>query len=165
MINRILYATDLGLYGPYLMEQVAVLVQSTGAVVDLLHVVEPMGLFAESVIDSFMPEKEKEYLRNKGLTEIIEKIRLQVIDTLKSEYANSLKLINLDKVIIEVGEPSKVILQQSVVAHYSLIIIAGHSQHDCGGGVLGIVAERVLKESKIPVYVLPRVILDDIDRG
>lgn len=165
MINRILYATDLGLYGPYLMEQVAVLVQSTGARVDLLHVVEPMGLFAESVIDSFMPEKEKEYLRDKGLAEIIGKIRLQVIDTLNSEYTNSMKLINLDEVLVEVGEPSKVILKQSIAVDYNLIIIAGHSQQDCGGGALGVVAERVLKESKIPVYVLPRISLDDLERG
>jgi len=165
MINHILYATDLGLYGPYLMEQLAVLVQSTGARVDIIHVIEPMGLFAESVIDSYMPEKEKEYLRSNGLSEIIEKIRLQVIDTLKSEYSASLKLINLDKVVIEVGEPSRVILQQSLARGCDLIVIAGHGQQDCGVGVLGVVAERVLKDSSIPVYVLPRISLDDLDRG
>ncbi len=165
MINRILYATDLGMYGPYLMEHVAALVQSTGAKVDILHVVEPMGLFAESVIDSYMPEKEKEYLRSKGLSEIIEKIRLQVIDTLNSEYANTLKLINLDRVEVKVGEPSKVILKQSGLVEYNLIVMAGHSQQECASGMLGGVTERVLKASKVPVYVLPRINLEDIDRG
>ncbi len=66
MIKHILFATDLGLYGPYLMKQLASVVQSTGATVDILHAIEPMGLFAESIIDTYMPDKEREYLRNKG---------------------------------------------------------------------------------------------------
>ena len=63
MVKRILYATDLGLYGPYIMKQVAILAQSTGASVDILHVIEPMGVFAESIINTYMPEKEQVYLQ------------------------------------------------------------------------------------------------------
>ena len=165
MISHILYATDLGLYGPYLMTQVAILAQSTGAKVDILHVIEPMGLFAESVIDSYMPEKEKEYLRDKGMSEIIEKIRLQVIDTLNSEYAKSLELINLSEVVIEVGDPAKVILEQSSLRGCDLVVLAGHGKQECGPGSLGEVTKRVLNDSQLPIYVLPKISLAELERG
>ncbi len=165
MINRILFASDLGLYGPYLMRLVADLAQSTGASVDILHVIEPMGVFAESVIDSYMPEKEKEYLRNKGLAEIISKIRLQVIDTLKSEYSGYLDMINLADVLVEVGEPANLILEHANLRKSDMIVLAVHGQQGFGANVVGSIVIKVIKDSIVPVYILPMVSLSELDRS
>lgn len=165
MINRILFASDLGLYGPYLMRLVADLAQSTGASVDILHVIEPMGVFAESVIDSYMPEKEKEYLRNKGLAEIISKIRLQVIDTLKSEYSGYLDMINLADVLVEVGEPASLILEHANLRKSDMIVLAVHGQQGFGAKVVGNIVIKVIKDSIVPVYILPMVSLSELDRS
>ncbi len=165
MINRILYASDLGLYGPYLMRLVADIAQSTGASVDILHVIEPMGVFAESVIDSYMPEKEKEYLRNKGLAEIISKIRLQVIDTLKSEYSGYLDMINLADVLVEVGEPASLILEHANLRKSDMIVLAVHGQQGFGAKMVGSIVIKVIKDSIVPVYILPMVSLSELDRN
>ncbi len=164
MIKHILYATDLGLYGPYLMKQVAMLAQSTGARVDILHVIEPMGLFAESIIDTYMPEKERQYLRERGVSEVIERIRLQVIDTLKSEYADALAMINLSEVLVEVGQVAKVIIEQSQLRNCDLIVLGGHSQQSYGGGMTGSVVSKVLQTASIPIYIIPMVSLEDLAR-
>ncbi len=165
MINRILYATDLGMYGPYLMRQVADLAQSTGACVDILHVIEPMGVFAESVIDSYMPEKEKAYLRSEGLAEIISKIRLQVIDTLKSEYAEYLGMINLEDVLVEVGEPALLIAEQAGLRGSDLIVLAAHGQQGFGAKVVGSIVIKVIKDSLVPIYILPMMNLSELERS
>jgi nucleotide-binding universal stress UspA family protein len=164
MIKHILFATDLGLYGPYLMKQLASIVQSTGASVDILHAIEPMGLFAESIIDTYMPDKEREYLRNKGIGEVIERIRLQVIDTLKSEYADSLQQINFQQVLVEVGMPADVIVKQAQLSKADLIVIGSHGQQAYSGGVLGSVVSKVLQSTPVPVLMIPMVSLEDLAR-
>ncbi len=165
MIKHILFATDLGLYGPYLMKQLAVIVQSTGASVDIVHAIEPMGLFAESIIDTYMPNKEREYLRNKGIGEVIERIRIQVIDTLNSEYADSLEQINLQRVLVEVGVPVDVIVEQAKLSKADLIVMGSHGQQAYGGGVLGSVVSKVMQRSPVAVLMIPMVSLDDLARS
>jgi len=165
VIKHILFATDLGLYGPYLMKQLASVVQSTGATVDILHAIEPMGLFAESIIDTYMPDKEREYLRNKGLTEVIERIRLQVIDTLNSEYADSLKLINLREVLVKVGVPAEVIVEQAKLTGSDLIVLGSHGQQAYCGGVLGSVVSKVLQTAPVAVHMIPMLTLNDLARS
>jgi nucleotide-binding universal stress UspA family protein len=164
MVKRILYATDLGLYGPYIMKQVAMLAQSTGAKVDVLHVIEPMGVFAESIINTYMPEQELKYLRNKGMSKVVESIRAQVIDTLNSDYADYLALINLSEVIVEVGSPADIVLEQAKIRGSDLIILGSHGQHAYRGGLMGSVVTKVLQLSAIPVYMIPMVSLDALGR-
>lgn len=163
MIKRIMFAADLGLYGPYVMRQVSMLAQSTGAVVDLVHVVEPMGLFAESIIDSYMPAKDKQYLRRQGLSEVVEKIRLQVIDTLHSEYVDTLNLINLGDVFVEVGNPAQIILEQAMVRQSDLIVVGGHD-HNGHNMPLGSVVSKLLQLSHIPIYVVPMINIESLSR-
>lgn len=164
MINRILYAADLGLYGPYLMDQVASLAQSTGAKVDVLHVVEPMGVFAESIINTFMPEEEKKYLRAKGLSEVLETIRLQVIDTLNSDYAESIQKVTLDQVIVEIGHPAKVIVEQARLRGSDLIAIGACGQNASSDLHMGSVATQVLQQSYVPAFVIPMTPLNELKR-
>ena len=54
MIRSMLYATDLGLYAPYVMQHALALARTFEAELYVVHAVEPMGLFAESVLQSFL---------------------------------------------------------------------------------------------------------------
>jgi nucleotide-binding universal stress UspA family protein len=164
MIKRILYATDLGLYGPYIMTQVAILAQSTGAKVDVLHVIEPMGVFAETIINTYMPEKERKHLRNKGLSQVVERIRVQVLDTLNSEYSDYLDLINLSEVIVEVGSPAEIIIEQAKIRSSDMVVLGSHGQHAYRGGLMGSVVTKALQLSSIPIYMIPMVNLNDLGR-
>lgn len=140
------------------------LAQSTGAQVDVLHVVEPMGVFAESIIDTYMPETEKAYLRNKGMSHVIERIAVQVNDTLSSDYAEYLDIINISEVLVEVGSPADVIIEQARMRGSDMIALGSHGQHAYRGGLMGSVVTKVLQLSSIPVYMIPMVSLNDLGR-
>lgn len=91
MNKRILFATDLGLYSPYLMKQLSKVAISMQATVDIIHVIEPMGVFAESIINTYVPNKDRRYLREHGLEEVLSNIKEQVIQTLNNDYTDTLK--------------------------------------------------------------------------
>lgn len=162
MIKRILYATDLGLYGPYLMKRVAELASSTGAVVDVLHVVEPMGVFAESILNTYLPDKERAYLRAQGMEEVLERIRLQVMDTIKADYDHS--GFTIDEVVVEQGSVASTIITQAQLRQADLIAIGSHGQQAYRGGLIGSVVAKVLQMSPVPVYMVPMVSLEDLGR-
>ena len=164
MIKRILYATDLGLYGPYIMKQAAMIAQSTGASVDVLHVIEPMGVFAESIINTYLPEEERNHLRAQGMPQVVDRIRLQVVDTLNSDYSDYLNTINLKEVIVEVGAPAEVIVEQAKIRESDLVILGSHGQHAYRGGLMGSVVTKVLQLSSIPVYMIPMVSLNELGK-
>lgn len=54
MVRSMLYATDLGLYAPYVTQHALALARTFNAGLYVIHVVEPMGLFAESVLQSYL---------------------------------------------------------------------------------------------------------------
>ena len=162
MVKRILYATDLGLYGPYLMKRVAELASSTGAVVDVLHVVEPMGVFAESIVNSYLEEKDRQYLREQGMDEVLERIRLQVVDAIHADYDSS--KITIDEVVVEQGDAAATIMAQAQLRQADIIAIGSHGQQAYRGGLIGSVVAKVLQMSPIPVYMVPMVSLSDLGR-
>lgn len=162
MVKRILYATDLGLYGPYLMKKVAELASGTGAVVDVLHVVEPMGVFAESIVNTYLDEKDQQYLREQGMDEVLERIRLQVVDAIQADYDNS--EIAIDDVIVEQGDAAVTIMAQAQLRQADIIAMGSHGQQAYRGGLIGSVVAKVLQMSPIPVYMVPMVSLSDLGR-
>ena len=56
MIRSILYATDLGLYAPYVLQHALALTRAFNASLYVVHAVEPMGLFAESVLQTYLDD-------------------------------------------------------------------------------------------------------------
>jgi nucleotide-binding universal stress UspA family protein len=163
-VKRILYASDLGLYGPYVLKQVMLLAESSGARVDILHVIEPMGVFAESIINTFMSEADRQYLRAQGVAELLERIRMQVIDVFESDYGVGEGQGCIGSIVVEQGDPSKVILEQAQARNVEVIAIGSHGQHAYRGGLIGSVVAKVLQTSPVPVYMVPMVNLESLGR-
>ncbi len=165
MIKRILYAADLGLYGPYLMKKIGELAFSSQAKVDVLHVVEPMGVFAESIINTYISEKERDYLRNQGVEEVLSRIRAQVIDALDADYSLGNENVSLGEVLVELGDPAETIIQQAITRKADLIAIGSHGEQAYRGRIIGSVVAKVLQVSTVPVYMIPMVSLNDLGRS
>ncbi|MFY0640835.1 MAG: universal stress protein [Bermanella sp.] len=164
MISRILFATDLGLYSPYLMRQLVRLTSKMKARVDIVHVIEPMGVFAESIINAYVPEKDRRYLRQHGLNDVKNKIKQQVEGTLRNDYHEILSQIELGEVIIDIGFPSEVIIQKACALESDLILLGSHGRSAFQGGAVGAVVSKVLGNSPIPVLIVPMINLGDVDR-
>ena len=158
MIRSMLYATDLGVYAPYVLQHALALARGFGAELHVIHVVEPMGLFAESVLQSYLTEDALRELRSEGVNSVIEGIEAQVLASFKDELGEGnqdLQLIRSVRVVQ--GDPSRVILEQADKLAVDLLVVGSRSDGARGDTPIGRTTARVLQLSDVPVYMVPRV--------
>lgn len=158
MIRSMLYATDLGLYAPFVMQHALELARTFNADLHVVHAVEPMGLFAESVLQSYLDEQSLNEFHRLGLSTVMANIEQRVLDSFREELGEGMQdLILIQSVRVLQGDPSQVILDQAAKLSVDLLIVGSHSH---GGGAqtpLGRTAARVLQLAKVPVYLVPLV--------
>ena len=156
MIRSMLFATDLGLYAPYVMQHARELARTFKADLYVIHVVEPIGLFAESVLQSYLDEAALSEWQSKGLSTVMATIEQRVLDSFREEWGEGeqdLQWIRSVKVIQ--GDPCEVILDQLRKLSVDLLIVGSHSQATGVAVPLGRTAARVLQLSPVPVYLVP----------
>ncbi|MCO7571098.1 MULTISPECIES: universal stress protein [Pseudomonas] len=158
MIRSMLYATDLGLYAPFVMQHALELARTFNADLHVVHAVEPMGLFAESVLQSYLDEQSLNEFHRQGLSTVMANIEQRVLDSFREELGEGLHDLSLiQSVRVLQGDPSQVILEQAAKLSVDLLIVGSHS-HGVGAQTpLGRTASRVLQLSKVPVYLVPLV--------
>ncbi|MCU1752966.1 universal stress protein [Pseudomonas sp. 6D_7.1_Bac1] len=156
MIRSMLYATDLGLYAPFVMQHALALARTFKADLYVVHAVEPMGLFAESVLQSYLDEQALNEFHSQGLNTVMANIEQRVLDSFREELGEGQQdLALIQSVRVFQGDPSQVILDQAQKLSVDLLIVGSHS-HGVGGDTpLGRTAARVLQLSKVPVYLVP----------
>ena len=156
MIRSMLFATDLGLYAPYVMQHALALARTFKADLYVIHVVEPIGLFAESVLQSYLDEAALSEWQSKGLSTVMATIEQRVLDSFREEWGEGeqdLQWIRSVKVIQ--GDPCEVILDQVRKLSVDLLVVGSHSQATGVAVPLGRTAARVLQLSPVPVYLVP----------
>lgn len=90
MIRSMLYATDLGLYAPFVMQHALELARTFNADLHVVHAVEPMGLFAESVLQSYLDEQSLNEFHRQGLSTVMANIEQRVLDSFREELGEGL---------------------------------------------------------------------------
>lgn len=158
MIRSMLYATDLGLYAPFVLQHALALARTFNAELHVIHVVEPMGLFAESVLQSYLAEDVLRELHSEGVNSVLEGIELRVLASFRDELGEGnqdLELIRSVRVVQ--GDPSNVILEQALRLEVDLLVVGSHSHGAEGDTPIGRTAARVLQLSEVPVYMVPMV--------
>ena len=158
MIRSMLYATDLGLYAPYVMQHALALARTFEAELYVVHAVEPMGLFAESVLQSYLDEQALNEFHRHGLNTVMANIEQRVLDSFREELGEGQQDLQLIKSVrVFQGDPSQVILEQAAKLSVDLLIVGSHCQGANGETPLGRTAARVLQLSRVPVYLVPLV--------
>ena len=158
MIHSMLYATDLGLYAPFVMQHALALARTFKAELYVVHAVEPMGLFAESVLQSYLDEQALNEFHSQGLSTVMANIEQRVLDSFREELGEGQQDLELiQSVRVFQGDPSQVILDQVEKLSVDLLIVGSHSHGTGAETPLGRTAARVLQLSRVPVYLVPRV--------
>lgn len=158
MVRKILYATDLGMYGPFLLEHVNELAKNYNAKVVVVHAIEPLSPFADAVLEAFVPESDKDKLKTQGLESVLDTIRLRVMSAFEDDFIDfSGDRGWLEDVLVVAGKAPDVILDQAREQAADLIVIGSHgSGSQCNVCTsIGSVASKVLQLSEIPVYLVP----------
>lgn len=155
MIRSLLYATDLGVYAPFVMQHALALARTFGAELYVIHAVEPMGQFAESLLQSYLDEHTLDQLHSQGVGTVMANIEQRVLENFREEQGEQADLAVLKAVRVRQGDPAQVILDQAQRLSVDLLVFGSHS---AGAGVdvpLGRTAVRLLQLSPVPVYMVP----------
>ncbi|WP_043307379.1 universal stress protein [Pseudomonas sp. ML96] len=155
MLRSILYATDLGLYAPYVLQHALSLAKAFRAELHVVHAVEPLGLFAESVLQTYLDEKTLQELRSKGLTTVMASIEQRVMEGFRDEMGEAQDMRIVRSVRVAQGDPAQVILEEARKLGVDLLVVGSHSHGATQDIPLGRTAARLLQLSDTPVYLVP----------
>lgn len=164
-IKKILYATDLSEGAKYAFAYAVSLANTYHASITILHV-----LFEDQSIDSvasfYIGPEEWEKIKKRTYDEareaLIGKKREDVaIEEVLQKFSQNVQEegtaqpFATDEIIVKKGKPEDHILEQAKERNCDIIVMGSHGHGALIDTVLGSTARRVLRESKIPVFVVP----------
>jgi nucleotide-binding universal stress UspA family protein len=130
MIRSILYATDLGLYAPYVLQHALAMARAFKADLYVVHAVEPMGLFAESVLKTYLDEAVLTEIRTNGLSGVLASIEQRVFEGFRDEMGDAQQDMQMVRAVRVVqGDPPQVILAEAQRFNVDLLVVGSHSSH------------------------------------
>lgn len=128
MIRSMLYATDLGVYAPFVLQHALALARTFNAELYVIHAVEPMGQFAESLLQSYLDEQTLDQLHSQGVNNVMANIEQRVLENFRDELGEEAELALIKAVRVRQGDPAQVILEQAQRLSVDLLIFGSHSQ-------------------------------------
>lgn len=156
MLKNILYATDLGLFGPFILEHVGELAKMHGARVTVVHAIEPVSVFADALLATYVPQDSMLALREHGYEAVLATIRARVRQAFHEDFIDFNGSTEwIADVQVVGGEPAQVILDQADLTHADLIVMGRHGGRSDSQTALGSVASKVLQLSRVPIYLVP----------
>ena len=164
-IKKILYATDLSAGARYAFAYAVSLANSYQASITILHV-----LFEDRSIDSVAAFYigQEEWIKIKQRTfddarqALIGKKRDDIaIEEVLQKFTETVKVEShpqtfiTDEIVVKRGKPEVHILEQANERNCDIIVMGSHGHGALAEAVIGSTARRVLRQSKIPVFVVP----------
>ena len=153
-IHTILYATDLGPYQPTVFRHAAGLAQQFGAKVHIVYVLEPLGEFAHSLIDNYVPTDVQAKLHKEGYAEARQNLQARLDKSCKEDLNIDSKALMSEVRIVE-GRPATVILDEARRIGADLIVLGSHGHSALDEMLIGSVARKITLKATVPVLLVP----------
>jgi len=151
-INKVLLALDYNPTAQKVAEQGYALAKTLGAEVILLHILTDPTYYTST---EYSPIMGFEGYMNIG------QVQLGTVESLKlasQHFLDKTKLhLQDDKIqtIVSVGNIAETILNIAKEFHVDIIVMGSHSRKWLENIVIGSVAEEVLRQSLIPLFIIP----------
>jgi nucleotide-binding universal stress UspA family protein len=154
-IQKILYATDLSENARYAFGYAASIANRYGAGITILHVLEDLSAFGDSLVMNVLGQEQWNNLR-KGNEQ-------KVIDTLKERLEKFCEDVSAelpscpfitDEIVVKIGVPVDEILQQVKTSTCDLVVMGTHGVGALAGAMMGSTARRVVRRCQKPVLVV-----------
>jgi nucleotide-binding universal stress UspA family protein len=156
LIQSILYATDLGIYSSSVLQHALSLARAHEAKLYVVHAVEPLGLFADSILQTYMDAPTLAQLNKQGFDSVLSNIEQRVIECLRDDMGDAAQDFDRIRLVRVVkGDPAQVILEQSHDLSVDLIVMGSHSHGSTWDTPLGRTAGKILQVADVPVYLVP----------
>ncbi|MCK9273648.1 MAG: universal stress protein [Syntrophales bacterium] len=154
-IKKILYATDLSKNSAYAFRYAINTAQKHEAEVVTLHVIEPLPQNAQIWMDLYVKDNKNKYLEEnmKKAAETIRERWKIIKEKELADYPES--AVREGNILVEEGYPAEVILRVADENNCDVIVMGTHSKGAVMHTFLGSVAERVLRRTRKPVFIIP----------
>jgi nucleotide-binding universal stress UspA family protein len=153
-LRTILYATDLGLYGPKIFEHAITIAQRFGAQIHIIHVLEPVSEYAQSLISNYVSPETMETVRSEGYETARKEMHRRLEKFCSERLPEECEHLLANMRVVE-GLPFQVILDETKRLNADLIVVGSHGRTGLGELFMGSVAHRVLSKATVPVLVVP----------
>lgn len=152
-IKTILYATDLSAGSSHVFRYALSLAKRYQAQVSILHVVEPLSPFAQSLVELHVSHQASE-------TQHLE-IRNQLLTTLKEHlhaFCEKEACAAEENLIAEIqvleGQTAPTIIKQGAACQADMIVMGTHQHSAIGEALLGTTAHKVLHSCALPTLLI-----------
>jgi nucleotide-binding universal stress UspA family protein len=139
--KKILCAVDFDDHSTQAINEAAALAQHSAAILYLLHVVKINPLVAQGAAEG-LASKEFYDAQVEAARQQLEQLTQSIRSGVESEIA------------VEIGEPADSILAARQRSEADLLVVATHGRRGLKRLVLGSVAEKVVRESLVPVLTV-----------
>jgi nucleotide-binding universal stress UspA family protein len=169
-IKKLLFTTDLSEGARQVFKQAVRLAESCNASIIMLHVIEDssspqrnlvIDLMGQEVYEKLAKENEA-YARNiligkqkevPILTKTLEELSKKGI----TDHKGDPKVVNVENVIVTVGKPEEVIVQQAEINKCDVIVMGYEIRNVVSKVMLGGTTRKVMRHWKKPVFLVPFV--------
>ena len=156
LYKKILVATDFSAHSNEAFKHAVMLARLNRAQIHLLHVMQPIDPYISSFFSGHMGERQIEELEQTKFKALQDELKSDLDAFAQQELANfpdDLKRFAGTEVIY--GVPDVEILAFAEKNAIDVIVLGGHGRSAIEQAFLGSVAEKVLRKSTKPVFVVP----------
>ena len=154
--KNILITTDLTLNSEYAFKHAVLLARTSQAKIHLLHIVPEIDAGFRSYVSAVMGEGQLEKFERLHEDEARTEIRRELEEFAQKELADYPEdFKNIDSIQVLHGHPASQILQAAESLNADVIVMGTHGKGVLEHAFLGSVAEKILRRSKIPIFVIP----------
>ncbi len=154
-IKKILCTTDLSRNAEYAFGYAASIANRYGAGITLLHVLEDMSPYRDSLIVNILGEDKWKSLMATNREKVIQdmKDRLNKFCEDISAQIPACPFIT-DNIIVRIGNPVEVILEEAEKQNCDLVVMGTRGHGILGDAMIGSVSRRVVRRCKKPVLTV-----------
>ncbi|MHB8765204.1 MAG: universal stress protein [Deferrisomatales bacterium] len=149
--RTILYATDLAQHARQGFAHAAGLARRCGARLVVVHVLEPLGPYAEGALRNYTSGETLAQFGAQARERLIADLRQRVERFCAAEECGSAAA---PEVRVPEGRPAETILAEARAVGADLIVMGSHGHTAVGEIFLGSTAHRVLQKAPVPVLLV-----------
>ena len=152
-ITSILYATDMGPGSSHVFRYALSLARQYQAKVAILHVVEPLTPFGQSLVELHISHSSSEQQHATDRQHLIKELRNRIHEICGKEACVAEENL-IDGVYVVEGQAAQVIIQQAKQLASDIIVMGTHRHSVMGEALLGSTARKVLHSGTVPTLLV-----------
>lgn len=154
-IKKIFYATDLSENARHSFGYAASLANSYGAGITMLHVLEDVSAYQDSLVINVIGEQKWDELRKNKEQVVLDTIR-ERLEKFCEDVSRELPACPFitDDIIVKIGNPVEEILQEVDASGCDIVVMGTRGHGIMADAMMGSTSRRVLRRCKKPVLVV-----------